>query len=44
MIKDTIKLLKLVKKTDSEIVQIAKGKFKIPMTIKEGMRKVKMKW
>ena len=42
MINHIIHLLKI---TDSkkEIVQIAKGKYKIPMTWKEGLRKIKMK-
>lgn len=28
---------------ETEVIEIAKGKYKLPMTIKEGMRKAKRK-
>lgn len=43
MIRDILKLLKNTTTTDNELINIAKGKYKIPETIKEGLKQRKMK-
>lgn len=42
MIRDVLRLLKLSENSDSELINIAKGKYKIPMTFKEGLHKIRL--
>jgi|TARA_B110001452_G_scaffold267255_1_gene276440 hypothetical protein len=44
MIGDIISALKFDFKSDSEYVAIARGKYKLPTTIKEGYKELKELW
>ena len=44
MLEEIFKALKLELKHDSELIEIAKGKNKIPETFKEAIKHIKEKW
>lgn len=44
MIRDILVALKYNFETDSEYIAIAKGKYKLPTSLKEGFKEIKKQW